>query len=52
MKIVIITALKSKDHSLLETHHEKTCFFAYAKTKTQISCTVTVQLISTIVSAI
>ena len=27
-------------------HLEKTCFFAYAKTKAQISCAVTAQLIS------
>ena len=29
--------------------HEKKCFFAYAKTKAQISCAVTVQLMSTFV---
>ena len=32
-----------------EPHHEPTFFFAYAKTKVQISCTVTAQLISTFV---
>ena len=30
-----------------EPHHEKTCFFACAKTKAQIFCVVAVQLIST-----
>ena len=30
-----------------ESRHEKTCFFAYVKIKTQISCAVTAQLIST-----
>ena len=28
----------------IEPLHEKTCFFAYAKTKAQISCTETTQL--------
>ena len=32
-----------------EPRHEKTCFFAYAKTKAQISCAVTAQLISAFV---
>ena len=36
---------------LFEPHHENTCFFAYAKTKAQISSTVTGQLISTFVFA-
>ena len=35
-----------------EPHHEKTRFFAYPKTKAQISCAVTAQLISTSVFAI
>ena len=34
-----------------EPRHEKTCFFAYAKTKEQISCAVTAQLISAFVFA-
>ena len=29
-----------------ELRHEKTCFFAYAKTKSQISCAVAAQMIS------
>ena len=37
--------------SLYEPRHEKTCFFAYAKTKAQTSCTVTAQLISAFVFA-
>ena len=31
---------------LMEPHHEKNWTFAYAKTKGQISCAVTAQLIS------
>ena len=34
-----------------EPRHEKTCFFAFAKTKAQISCAVTTQLISAFVFA-
>ena len=34
-----------------EPRHEKTCFFAYEKTKPQISCAVTAQLISAFVFA-
>ena len=36
---------------LFEPRHEKTSFFAYAKTKAQISCAVTAQLISAFASA-
>ena len=36
---------------LYEPRREKTCFFAYVKTKVQISCTVTAQLISIFVFA-
>ena len=35
-----------------EPRYEKTFFFAYAKTKTQISCAVTAQLITAFVFAI
>ena len=35
----------------IEPRHEKTGFFAYAKTKAQISCAVTAQLISAFVFA-
>ena len=34
-----------------ESRHEKTCFFAYAKTKAHISCSVAAQVISTSVFA-
>ena len=36
----------------IEPRYEKTGFFAYAKTKMQISCAVTAQLISAFVFAI
>ena len=44
-------AYLSENSSSFEQLHEKTCFFAYAKTKAQISCTVTAQLISAFVFA-
>ena len=37
------------EYSKFEPYHEKTYFFASAKTKAQISCTVTAQLISAFV---
>ena len=40
----------SRSATYFDQHYEKICyFFAYAKTKTQIGCTVTVQLISVFV---
>ena len=36
---------------IFEHCHEKTCFFAYADTKAQISCVATAQLISAFVFA-
>ena len=51
MLIRVLTVRKSfpKKYAiafLYEPRHEKTCFLHYAKTKAQISCAVTAQLIS------
>ena len=42
---------KSLKKLILEHRYEKTGFFEYAKTKTQISCSITAQLISAFVFA-
>ena len=51
LRYLLNTGWNAVEKGINERHHEKSCFFAYAKTKAQISCAVTAQLISAFVFA-